>query len=416
MIYFLGPYVWNATTAGDEYWRAPEGCLHHIDLRPIPAQVLRGTVSGVGLFGMPDGARLGADYRLFGQGVGLTQITPRESDRAVFCSMVGAMWVDGTTLAEWMYTLLTLYADPTGDERVRPLLPTAEGRLGACGIAKKFRLDMPEAVLVKDVLQRDYRAIREEARNGLLGKYDSAMRQWVPDMDFHRRVLDSWGEKYRVPDPENFFIPGDLPKETRLKHQTTLTESFNTSDGPLGPDQTWTVLSGTIAVVSQTAEWTGGVSGSIARVDSDLSSTDHYCQCDIVQNGGGNAPGPLARKDSTATLTYYHARGVHSGTAQLYKVVANAFTSLGSAAISVSLPDTVKVECNGSTIAGYYNGTSFASVTDTAISAGLRGGIRSFINASPVPRIDDWEAADLGGGGGGSDTNPGWYSSKGGWW
>ncbi|MCC7484560.1 MAG: hypothetical protein IT529_06180 [Burkholderiales bacterium] len=411
MRYYLGPYIRRATDhdgPAERWWSPPDGVLAAIDMRPIPAQASEASVPGpaVGLFATPDAIGLGADYRLIGSGGALADIVPPERDRAVLASAFGVRRVDGTTLAEWMYSALTVHADPTGETAVRPLMPTRRGMLEACGVRRRFRLDLPEALPVIATLQAEYRALRQAARDGQLGavRRGGGAARFEPDPEFHRRVLDGWGEKFGLANPQDVCIPSDLPRETRLPHATTITESFNKSNSTtLGPDLTWAELENNLEVYSSQCRQVNTFVTASARADSDLSSSDHYAQIDTVNQAAynGMSSGVIARKDSTSTATYYLYRLYYSdGTTfalQAFKVISGTATQLGSNYVlgaSISNPDTVRVQCDGSTISGQHNGTERHSVTDTAISGNTRCGVRLSDHAINTA-VDDFEAGDL---------------------
>ena len=135
---------------------------------------------------------------------------------------------------------------------------------------------------------------------------------------------------------------------------TTLNESFDKADSDtLGPDLSWTELSGDQDVVSNAWQAQPFSTQVLGRADSDLASTDHYAEivisaCTAVDTSGHGA-GPVCRKDSTATNTYYIGRLLRTTTSggtnqvQLYKRVAGTFTQLGSSVtVTVALPPSLR--------------------------------------------------------------------------
>lgn len=90
--------------------------------------------------------------------------------------------------------------------------------------------------------------------------------------------------------------------------------------------------------------------------------------------------GPIARVD-TATETYYHFRMNLSGGSgwQLFKFVAGVATQLGSTvleAITNSNTYVMELVVQGTTITGKVDGVTKVSVTDAAISAIGKAGLR----------------------------------------
>jgi hypothetical protein len=383
MKHWLGPYVWNPADNG--FWEAPAGTLASLDLRSLPAQAQAETPAGDGLFTLPNNQNPGNDYSHLLTGSPDEGLTPRA--KAILRSRLGLVHnFEGDSLTDCVWELLTTLADPEGLDRPKPLLPGIHRHFhllmgGQQLRSRKFRPELPEAEPALAVLKKDYRA--------LVGQLPR---------DTVRKVLGYWVRKFGL--PPGLFIPGDLPPETPLDPETTITESFNTANSDtLGPDLSWTELSGDADVVSNQCQVPSAASGALARADTDLSGTDHYAQFSLVARGnaGTVGTGPICRKDSTGTLTYYHCRLLDSSAnVQLYKIVANVFTQLGSnTGVSVGLPDTIKVQANGSTIECYYEGSSIISQTDTAITTGTRTGFRSSYLCGGPPTLDDFEAGDL---------------------
>lgn len=140
----------------------------------------------------------------------------------------------------------------------------------------------------------------------------------------------------------------------------------------------------------------------MVRADTDLSGTDQSSEIKAYFSGTSVSAGlgPMCRKDSSATLTFYLLWLTWSGTSwvvTMYKVVGGTFTGLGTTnvAVTFSSGDTVKLTVNGTTLTGYINGTEVISRTDSAITTGLRTGARGYDTASQAPEIDDFAAADL---------------------
>lgn len=407
MRYWLGPLVPDEDT--QPYLRAPDGSLGMIDMRSIPGHANQTSV----FLCTPDALTLPGEYTLLGQG-DLRDLKPAGAMRSAFTTILGIPSVSGDSLVEWLYDALTLRADPTGDTAVMPLMPTAERvmeiHLGGHSqvFARKFRLDMAEAVPVIEVMRRQYRQLRQQARAGKLGGRDRDGK-FAPDAEFHRRALDAWGEKFRIDNPEDVFIPADLPKERRLKHATTYTESFNQADSTtLGPDLTWTeTLNNAQTVSNQATPVTTGAT-TLARAEHDLSGSDNYTQGSLRYTAvsGLLASHVLCRFSSSAN-TGYEAQALFTNTTQqnlirFYKVVAGAFTLLDtnkSATMNAATDYLVKVQASGSTMTSYVDGVGKHNFTDTAIAAGTRGGMGFYRSGSDVPSVDLFETGDVAAGG-----------------
>ena len=176
---------------------------------------------------------------------------------------------------------------------------------------------------------------------------------------------------------------------------TTLTESFTGTGAALGADLTWTEITGTWSRTSDTARKTATNSVTEqARAESDVSSSDNYCQVKslLASNRFG---GPLCRMSASAITAY----GSYNDDAQqvLSKFVDGAQTDLAAGTMAYAANQVSKVEANSSTIKGYTDGVEKISTTDTSISSGTRGGLFVFL-ASTSATYDDWELGDIGGG------------------
>jgi hypothetical protein len=397
MRYYLGPWVQGITPF--LHWRAPVGAVGCIDLRSLPAH----STPGVGFFATPDAVTLGVEYIEIGQG-DLRSIVVSALQRSAIAGRFGLGTVSGTTLADCLLDLLTLRADPTGVNRCKPLMPTIQGNLeihlGGHSLVtnRKFDLGIPEAVNVIAVIQEDYRTLRA-----------AALRGETADPEIHRRVLDALGEKFRINNPEDIFIPADLPKETKLPHGTTRSDDFNRANSAalgtssegwswtevLGVD--WGIAGNRANIQAANAAFLGG------RADADLAGADHYSEATIAaftHSSDNAAVGVQARCRSSDDQAYFF-RAVNDTTPalkfELYENLGTeTFTLLGEHAQDPAVSDLIRVEVNGSTIIGKVNGATLVSVSDTSITGHLRGGItgHSFVGTQ-VLELDSWVAADL---------------------
>jgi hypothetical protein len=192
---------------------------------------------------------------------------------------------------------------------------------------------------------------------------------------------------------------------------STFTESFNKADSTtLGPDLTWTEITGNVQVKNNRLEAVYlARSGSWVRAEHDLASSDNYCQFlmqGLTTNGGANGGdyvGPAARFSSSAITCYLGriTRGDINGNGDMatYKVVAASETNLASVSIVNTTVGTYKIECVGSTIKCYESGTLRSTATDTGIASGTRAGFHhkaSTPNSTSLgPKLDDFEMGDV---------------------
>lgn len=406
--YYLGHWHW-ITEGDDGYFAPPSGVVGLIDLAPVPAQAVAGSARPVGLF-VTTAAVLSSDYTLLGEG-DCRELNATAAMVSAIQSLVGYR-PRGDTLADLIYDVLTDGSDPDGGSAPMPLMPGLNGwcdvRLGGHSriVSSKFEWGKPCSrgrghwQKVRSVLRKEFQRLFDDAKAGKLN-----------DAEHHRRVLDFWCDKYRMQGAEDWkeFVPPGLQRDVpgRLKHQTTITESFDTGDSDtLGPDLTWAEVDGDWDIVSNQAEMMTnfGSTARDARAESDLSSADHYAKCTPTQAANSCHTGAAARFASAAETFYWSSRcGTTVFARRLSKVVAGTLTSLANDTTSGA--DPVECECNGSTIRALYNAVEVFSLTDTSIATGTRCGIAGYDptgGASSNPRINDFEAADLGGGGAGT--------------
>ncbi len=390
---YRGPWQW-ITEGPQSYWSVPwaSGCL---DCRSVVEQSQAGGSPGVGIFS----SRVpisDSNYDLLGTG-NWHDIKPDQRVKDAIPAPRGYR-VKGDDLVGMLLDLFTAGADPEGSEFAKPLMPTVRGRLelhlGGRKHSERFRWGSPATAKIQHVIRGDFRRIVAAVDGGQLPP------------EHHRRVLDYWCDKYHVDDWRE-FAPQDLQARIpgRLKHATTLQESFDTADSAtLGPNYSWTDLTGDIGVVSNAAEAiTNDASfGARSRADSDLSGADHYAQAVLLNPTASTATFTVfCRKDSTTTKDWYQVDCITGGTWRTVKASGGTYTVIGTNTTGETAADNdvLKVETDGSTIRRYRNGGLQDETTDATITGNLRGGIGNYWTGGTKPRMDSWEAADLTGGG-----------------
>lgn len=396
---------WQWIVEDYSYWSVPNA-LGKIDLRSIPQMSMSGgTPQGYavaafpGTITDPNAVFLGDDIRgamPLGRRRGMArELGFSTNDLDSVSNLTDALW-----------RVMTVLADPTGNLRHKPLMPKRDGTLelnltGYSTIMSKklipFQSEEWDNIL--NLLRNDYRIIRSET---LKGNYNE---------NAHRKFLMALKEKYRLNDTD-IFIPDDLPKETPLPHSTTITEVWGCADsGNINCDLTWTEVVGDLSINSNAVgQQTVNIFGS-GRAETDLATDDHYGQVDIVSltvaGSASEMAGPLARFNPSAE-TYYMSR-IHndsSGTelTDVFKNVTGSFTSIGSAVgITISIPDTLKLSVDGSTLINELNGVEKHNFSDTAITGHLRAGIFLRMGGSGSAndiKVDNFEAADIAAAGG----------------
>ncbi len=395
MEYYLAPWEWKDD--GGLAWYPPgiEEAIAILDFRSLPQMSLSGGIpEGWGFFAYANPQTISNGFYL---GNLISKILTNAQKNGLKNRLNLPSNITSDILVSILFELFTTHADPTGQTRWKPLMPNLKNNLelvlnGHSIVASKRLIpeSSPEWLNVKAVLQEDYRKIREQGKAGL------------HDEDLHRRFLQGLVEQYDV--HPNLFIPDDLPKETPLPHNTVITESFNKADSTtLGPDLTWTELEGDMDIFSNTCRYASALDfGHItSRADTDLTSSDQYTQIVFANalNGNASAQGCHARKDSSATLTYYHWQ-ISDETADRQRSwtrVAGTFTNIGNTNGSAAVNDVLRGEIEGSTFRLKKNGILIHQGTNTAITGNLRCGVGMHSNnlANTRPRSDNFEAGDL---------------------
>ena len=379
---YIGQYQW---VTNPDRWEPPffSDLLGGLDLRSLPQCGKKGgTPSGVALFVY---ASAKTDPGLVPLGQSL-DFQPSTLIKTTVESRLGLPRgsITAQTLRNILRQLFLELADSTGQNRVKPLMPTLAGlldiHLGGYSLVssenyKRYsRSDYP---LVLETLRENYRRIRAspDGENGT-----------------HRKVLGAWMLQYGEPD-HRVFIPAGLPDEGWEKPDTTFTDAFNRADGPIGAD--WVDILSTFSVATNQVKHDTDVKG-VVRMASALASDAHYGQADTPTIGTNfNVDGVTCRNstDAGGSEDYYGFGFQNSSSGLCFKVVDGTDTTIGaSISITRGAPDTMKQSANGSTLEMFYNGTSLTTRTDTALTGQLRCGMRQ---RDPADRWDNFEAADL---------------------
>lgn len=169
----------------------------------------------------------------------------------------------------------------------------------------------------------------------------------------------------------------------------TFTDDFTRPDSTnLGAG--WVEVSGDWSIVS--GQLSPGPTGGtiIARAAGAMASSDHFAQVTVAVTASASQ-GVWCRGNADFTGGYLWRNNGSSW--NLFSVVGEEFSFIGSFAAAAAPGDVAKVQAVGSTIKAFVNGVERVSVTDTAVPTGTAVGIRS--DAVETLRYDAFSAADF---------------------
>jgi hypothetical protein len=197
---------------------------------------------------------------------------------------------------------------------------------------------------------------------------------------------------------------------------TLFSDNFNrTNSTTIGGN--WSeVASGDWEIISNAVrEPSAHLSAAYLINTTSTGTADYSMQADITQgalvSGSNRGMGIVARYIDINN--FYLAWINEFGTpVQLYSVVGGVFTVIGSWTPGATIPDplTMRLECQGTTIRVFINGTSRISVTDSGLSSAGNFGLRVYSGSDfSDHRYDNVAVADFAAGG--TTVNPGYIST-----
>lgn len=393
-----GPWVWRSETLGErdtlrtvEWWEPPQG-YGGLDIRKIPEQSQKGGTPGLGLF-WGEGS-LPSEYAVLGDD--WDALAARAAKDAM-SQAAGNALLDGHTLREALWSLLTDHADPDGFDAPCPLLPGLDRLELHCGqqlYGEQFRFGShPHTDLVIAIAQR------------------SIARYHAEDPPHARRILDKMCEDLRIPKDRASFqrlVPTAIRGEITalLPHHTTWSETWPNSESitqdttSSDQNQPWTALVRQVIVTGASGAALNGTNvDGMARCETALSSANHKIATghSATSTVTSRHSGPAVRYDASANTCYFASLaggGSGNGTFRPAKLVAGTPTLLGTGSTQ-SQTATRNCSISGSTLAIGINGTETESISDGSISAGVRCGMVWINNAANIHRCTAATAEDL---------------------
>jgi hypothetical protein len=403
--YYLAPWRLVTDDDGATYYAPPEGTIGLVDLRP-PED---GSGSGYGFFATAE-PLTDSDYTPFGDAAGtrLDALAMDASARSLWASMLGITeTIPPGSLLDVLWWTLTTLADPTGEVRARPILPTHRGvlelHLGGHSLVRSRRfggLDDPAWPVVREQVRASVRQIRLRALRDPHARRDDRGRPVI-----HRQYLEAMRRKLRLRGEQwrELRAPGLDEDEGPILPTTTITDDFDRANaealGTSAEGWSWTEVIGDLDIFNNQAIYLNQAD-SAARAELDLSSDDHYAQVSVTASGGGSTNREVMTRfssDASPDHDYYRfiTRSTSSNTHRLFKVVNGTSTQIGATVDeeAPSMPFTLRGESDGSSHALKIGGVTKITQTDTAITGHLRTGFGA--STSPTAAFDNFEAGDL---------------------
>lgn len=391
-VLYVGQYEWT-TRHGDDFWQPPGGDqISALDLRSLPEAGSPGPVpQGAGVF-VYDTPRAHPSLLLaLGSDVTATLTTSQKAGlRALLKLPALALLPDTLTDLLRQCLMNPAYYDATGLTRWKPVLPDFRRRVVECrlpGVGALFTEsltnDHPAWSASRAVFQADYLRHRTVHQTPL-----AVLQRWVGS-----HMLRLWGAM--SDDLAGHLLPAPYQADGWTPPATAIADNFNRTDESLdvGP---WVETVGDWAVTTNEVS-IAVASFAAARHTTALSTDDHKAKVTVTAlTATTGAAGALARMSTDATPgeDYYVARLVDGGASiEFTKTIDNAKTVLDtSKTVTISLPDDVEIEVDGSTMISRFNGTVQHNFTDTSLTGQLNAGMHLRRTGD---RVDDFSAEDV---------------------
>lgn len=366
---YQGPWVWTKEAPFGEFWKAPVGCRGAVDLRTLSAQGKKGIAEGAGLFVMD--SELPSPYVLLSE--------------------------DESQFAKITFDKLTKNTCPIGKNGCKPLRPDKDMNLSVSIGQFKHTEELNRSGEHWEKLVESIQADVKKLHN-------------TNGKTVAEKNLGFLNRQYGV--NESVFVPSGLTLKA-MKPETTITESFNKANGPLGPDLSWTQFptDDSNALIDVVSDEANAASTSVfpnawARAETALSSADHYSKVTVttmsIGSGIYTSAGSAVRISSditSSTMDFYYAQLYsNSGVKQVYiqKCVNGVRTIIAqNLSYAYSLPVVFKLDATGSTITLTDGVTQVFQITDTAVTTGVKAAIYLYRNSTgDTARLDTFEASD----------------------
>lgn len=344
-----------------EYWRLPDNVISSIDLRSIEQ------ISNINSIGYAI-ATLADDN--IPEGFIELETGNITNDRDAWFSIFGFR-PEGVNVTDWIFSHLTDGADDNFELSCRPLRIDNRQTLDIYLDGKKQRNLSNYEMLKQAVLaRRDLDKILDDVESNKLPP------------DIHRKVLKAEADRLGIDWRTLRSKSKRWKNESPLEPTTEVTDTFTVADRYLNGYNGWGswtnsaspfYISGNKLVFFDSNG--GAYANNVIYNGTTFSSSDNLAELIDLTRGEQNPVGIVCR--GNASTTYYLSSAYQTNN-RLYSFVSNAGTQLTTYG---SLPATLqlRIKAVGSTISyGHVANTWQTSVTNTAITVGLRVGVYSY--------------------------------------
>lgn len=366
---YIAPLVWD--TSGNQpfnFWRQHARARDMFDLRSLESCRVASGTPGEAIVFATGAAPIPSDWELLGN----------DKQDLLSAAAKTRLNVQSARLGAALMERIVDSADDTNLLHNHPIWPGTDGKL-------RWSLGPIDITIDPDRLASWWPTIRR------------AMRRMVTDapLEVRRKVLHVLlSRNLRIaPTRQNavdWMEYDDDPQTPTTSIADDFVRADSSSLGTAGAGWSWTELDGNFSIVSNTAAYVGAADGR-AIAGSALSSADHSATFIWTAGTTGiSGMGPCCRMvTGGADTSYFYFARVDTNT-YLYKIVTGTYTQLGSTGTqSISLPDTLKLNCSGSNQTGTFNGVTDRTGTDTAITSnlytGLFGQVGNTVNVRGTP-------------------------------
>lgn len=161
----------------------------------------------------------------------------------------------------------------------------------------------------------------------------------------------------------------------------TFAETFDRADENLEASANWTRVGGATGTLAVRSNQVAAIATTqTAFLSPDLGAVNHYVEMTMTSSG---VAGPLLAVRAVDSNNFVGVRQ-NSTNYQLYKVVGNAFTLLGTTTQAPTVGDRLRLEASGSTVSLSINGA--ASLSNLSLGADLATSTRTGLVARSAVR------------------------------